>query len=198
MGRTRLRTAVERTQAFTDSCTTPTAPAHWRLTIGEGYTEPDRALDARVADQFGPGTQVPIPAERGAEAVSFMEEIQQQPPQHQVNARYWLQVFLNFAVRDPATGDLLAGQDPQRFHHVVYEGWSGQPLGTSGLTLSLNRSAALSLNLCLPGVGGQRLTEITRRLQGHLPVRLSAKHWKLWTPTRTGSFKGRNIPSPLA
>ncbi len=44
----------------------------------------------------------------------------------------------------------------------------------------------------------ERLAEAARRLQAHLPVRMSAKHWRRRRLTRDGSsYRSARIPSPL-
>lgn len=83
---------------------------------------------------------------------------------------------------------------PGRYAGVEYV-WS-VPLGTSSLSLSIHKSASPAINLCIPDADDELLHRIVPWPQDYLPFKMSAKQWRTWTPTKTGSFKSRRIPPP--
>ncbi|PMR59548.1 hypothetical protein C1A38_18995 [Verrucosispora sp. ts21] len=97
---------------------------------------------------------------------------------------------------DARTGQPYEGVSPQMCGGFAVDGY-GRLLGASGVRASVGTSASsLSLWLSLPG--DERLAEAARRIQAHLPVRMSAKHWRRWHLTRDGSsYRSTRIPSPL-
>ncbi len=96
---------------------------------------------------------------------------------------------------DPVDGAAYPDLTPDAFGRFAVDGY-GRLLGGSGIRASIgNAASSLSLWLNLPA--DERLSPGARHLQDHLPFRLSAKHWRLWRPTRSGdSYLGTRIPSP--
>ena len=109
-------------------------------------------------------------------------------------APVWLRTSCAFRILDPGSGNPLPGQDPERFNGLEYENLAR--LGTSRLQLNLSSHASLGIDLCLPDLDDRELARLATWLQGNLPCKLSPKHWKRWTPTKSGSFVGRKIPAP--
>jgi hypothetical protein len=109
-------------------------------------------------------------------------------------ARIWLRADCTFRVHDPETGRVLPSQDSERYGGFEYE-WR-VPLGISRLALNLSNSASLGIDLRLPDADEETLARLVPWLQANLPCRFSARHWKRWTPTKTGSFKASKIAPP--
>ncbi|MCK0093828.1 hypothetical protein MWU77_23965 [Rhodococcus sp. F64268] len=98
---------------------------------------------------------------------------------------------------DPATGDAYAEVSVEDSGRFVVDGY-GRTLGASGVRATIG-STASSLSLWLSFPGDHRLPAAAAHVQEHAPVRLSAKHWRRWTPSRTGDgYRSIRIPSPLA
>jgi len=97
---------------------------------------------------------------------------------------------------DPDTRAPYPDITPDMFGGFAVDGY-GRTLGESGIRATLgNAASSLSLWLNLPA--DERLSSGARHLQDHLPFRLSAKHWRLWRPTRRGdSYRSNKIPSPV-
>ena len=195
LGRMALRTAYDRTIAFLRSCTEQAEPLRYSLSLMDylGRAAPSvDGLETELRRRFG--DDAAIPAARVAEALNFMESIHPQATDQAGLATVWFWVHSRFRILDPATGRPFAGQDPERYGRVEYE--YGAALGTSGLRLMLHNRATIGIELCIPDADEERLRQVVPWLQRHLPFKLSSKHWKEWTPTRSGSFKGRKRPAP--
>lgn len=98
---------------------------------------------------------------------------------------------------DPGSQTPWAGLEPAAFAGYAVDGY-GRTLGVSGLRATYGTSgSSLSVWLNLPT--DERLPVAARHVQDHLPMRLSAQHWRLWRPTTTGDgFRSSKITSPLA
>lgn len=190
LGRMRLRAAHERTIGFLNTCCELANPlAYEFFLVDQAPTDP--GIEREFRDRFGEG---PVSNDRVADALDFLEEIEPQPSDQGL-APIWLAAKGKFKILDPDTGKPLPGQDSARFAGKEYQ-WES-PLGTSGMKLSLSNTGALSIDLCLPDVDDIELARLATWLQSHLPCKLSPKHWKRWTPTKSGtSFVGRKIPPP--
>jgi len=101
------------------------------------------------------------------------------------------------ALLDPATGEPYPDITPEAFGRFAVDAY-GRRLGVSGVRASIGTTASsLSLWLNLPA--DERLARAARHIEEHVPVRLSAKHWRAWRPTRDGSgYRSVKIASPLA
>lgn len=97
---------------------------------------------------------------------------------------------------DPDTRTPYPDITPDAFGRFAADGY-GRLLGGSGVRATLG-TAASSLSLWLNLPADDRLPAGARHLQEHLPFRLSAKHWRLWRPTRSGdSYRATKIRSPI-
>jgi hypothetical protein len=187
-----LRAAYERTSQFLSTCTESVTPTDFRFIFGRAGVRPERWKEAELHRRFGEGDSIDIHPDRVDDALNFLEEIGPQPNNDLGNI--WFTVNARFHIIDPDTGKPLPGQNPDRYGGVEYQ-WD-DPLGTSRLTLNLHSRASLAIDLCIPDADDERLARVIPWLQANLPCKLSPKHWMQWTPTKTGSFKGRKIPSP--
>ncbi|MBD3782016.1 MAG: hypothetical protein IE926_03515 [Micrococcales bacterium] len=193
LGRMPVATAYERTLHFLSSCTRLLLPPTHRLLvsdIGVPLRPPERA---ELRRRFGDGDLIDLQPEQIPDALGFLADIS--PPTAKQMGGLWLTVDARFRILDPQTGGLLPGQDPERYAGVQYQ-WD-DPLGSSRLALSLHSRATLAVDLCLPDADDAVLDRVLPWLQTNLPCKLSSKHWMHWTPTKTGSFKGRKMASPL-
>ena len=196
LGRMSRRLAFERTLDFLSSCTEPAGGLTYSMMLvkvaGPGrppeLPEAERQLRVRFSDPAR------LAAHEVADALTFMDEIAPQPTNQWGLAPIWFRVGSTFRIKDPGTGRALPGQVQERFRGVEYA--SGVPLGTSGLGLSLHNHASLAVNLCIPDPDQDTVGRVVPWLQEHLPFRLSPKQWRLWTPTKTETFRARAIPVP--
>lgn len=193
LGRMSRRTAYERTIAFLDQCTVPDAERACAISfVADGVSPrvtPPAGLRDNVERRFGRSGD--IPESRIGDALDFMEEIAPQATNVYGMASVWLTMQCRFRLLDPGTGLPLPGQDPRRFGGAEYV-WS-VPLGESGLLLSLHNQAALAVDLCIPDATEELLRRLIPWLAASLPFKFSPKHWRVWTPTKAGSFRGRRL-----
>lgn len=193
LGRIGVRAAYERTLAFVGACVVVDGATDPRFTIQHVPSLQDpRIWEPPFRERFGGGTDrlVAVSENRVDEAITFLEQIHPQPQNQWGMAPLWLSMHWDIALVDPRSGQPFAGQDPSRYAGVTYE---GVPLGASRLRLMLSNSASLGVTLCLPDIDDDGLRLVIPWLQEHAPFRFAAKHWKRWTPTKSGSFIGRKI-----
>jgi hypothetical protein len=191
LGRMPARVAYARTMAFLEACTERIGAVEYQFAhndVIQGLGLPHNPLQkARVNALFGSGV---FGVERVAEAFDFLDEISPQPERFDVTPiSLWTRS--TFRILDPATGAPIPGQDPNLFSGAEYE--SNVPLGTSGLRLIIYNRASLAIELCIPTADEALLHRIVPWLQASLPFKFSPKQWRIWTPTRGGSFKGRKL-----
>lgn len=193
LGRMSRRVAYERTMSFLRTCTEPHGPVTYAFDLPFVPERPPiRALEHELKRRFG--RDLEVPEERIDDALDFLDAIDPQPTNPWGMAPIWLTGTSNFHILDPATGHPLPGQDPGRFGGAEYQ--AGVPLGTSGMRLILENRALVAIELCLPDPDEALLSRVVPWLQRYLPCRLSAKQWRAWMATKTGSFKARRIPAP--
>lgn len=125
---------------------------------------------------------------------AFLEEVDPQPSNQWGMAPLWLTTSWKVAILDPTTGEPFVGQDASRYLGVEYE-WQ-VPLGVSRVRLNLSNHASMGIEMCLPDIDDARLKELLPFLQSRAPFRFSAKHWRRWVPTKSGSFRAQKI-TPL-
>lgn len=192
LGRMSRRDAYERTIAFLDTCTQPVGSIEHKFTV---HNVPELApvlgLERELRRRFGDYSN--IAAERVADALAFLDGIDPQPTNKWGMAPLWFSAGCRFRVIDPSTAGPLPGQNLERFNGLEYE-W-GVPLGTSSLHLSLHNRASFGIDLCIPDADDEVLRRVVPWLQDYLPFKFSPKHWRVWTPTKTGSFKARKMPA---
>ena len=194
LGRMSRRLAYERTMSFLRTCTQPMGPLACSFALHDvPELPPDPRLGRELKHRFGGDAS--IRAERVGEALDYLDEIDPQPTNPWGMAPIWFTAASSFLILDPGSGQPLPGQDPERFGGVEYE-W-GVPLGSSGLRVILDNGARIAIELCLPDPDEAMLRRVVPWLQRNLPFRFSAKQWRAWTPTKTGSFKARKMEAPV-
>jgi hypothetical protein len=195
LGRMSRQVAYERTTSFLQTCTELVSPTQYTFQVHD-VPELSRQVDLEVEleRRFGQGKRVSVPANRVDEALELLDDIHPQPTNQWGMAPIWFRAQSSFQIVDPATGHVLSGQHAERFAGAEYV-WS-VPLGTSDLSLILNNSASLGIDLCIPDADSELLQRIVPWLQDHLPFKMSAKQWRSWTPTKSGSFKSRRMAAP--
>jgi hypothetical protein len=99
----------------------------------------------------------------------------------------------SFRLAEPTTGVVLPGQDPEMYGR--FSPRPGSCLGISQLYARISDRSSLSLFLNFPfDEQAEAFQALASHVQTHLPVRLSARHWKQWRPTKAGSsYVGRRI-----
>jgi hypothetical protein len=187
------RVAYDRTVAFLRTCTEPAAQADYSFKVHDvPELQPYPRFNAELWRRFG--HYVTIDENRVRDALDFLDEIDPQPTNKWGMAPVWFTARFDLRILDPSTGRPLPGQDPARFHGVEYE-W-GVPLGSSRLRLILHNRAQVGIELCMPDADEDVRGRVVPWLQHHLPFKFSHKQWRVWTPTRSGSFKGRRLAAP--
>jgi hypothetical protein len=193
LGRMPRRVAYQRTVTFLQTCTEPAGPADYSFRandVPEMQSVPH--LEWELGRRFGQFES--IEPERVDAALDFLDEIDPQPTNQYGMAPIWFTAASNFRILDPATGSPLPGQNALRFRGAEYE--PGRSLGSSALRLILHTHAAIAIELCIPDADEDVLCRVVPWLQQHLPFKFSPKQWRAWTPTKTGSFKGRKMAAP--
>lgn len=195
LGTMSRRVAYERTMTFLRTCTQPAGPISYSFGVNDvPELRPIPQLERELKRRFG--SYASIPAERVGDALDFLDEIHPQPTNRWGMAPIWFWSTSAFRILDAATGEPVPAQDPGRFRGVEYA--FGVPLGSSGLRLILENTARIGIEMCLPYPDDALLRRVVPWLQHHLPCKLSAKQWRAWTPTKTGSFKSRRMAAPQA
>ncbi len=193
LGRMSRRAAYQRTIAFLQACTQPVGAIDYTFKVHDvPELGPVPGLERELKRRFG--NHVGLQEDRVPDALDFLDDIDPQPTNQWGMAPVWFSVMSKFRILDPTTGRPLPGQDPKRFHGVEYEGTV--PLGTSGLRVILHNRALLAIELCIPDADEDLLRRVVPWLQENLPFRFSPKQWRAWTPTKSGSFKGRKTIAP--
>ncbi len=195
LGRMSRRDAYQRTMTFLETCTELDGPIdhHFALPPVSGLPRASE-LEAQVKRRFGKDRRIEV--SKVPEALAFLDEIDPQPVNPWGMAPVWLWTIARFRILDPATGQPIPGQDPRRFNATTAS--SGVALGANDLRLILSDKAALGINLCLPDADEDLLGRVVPWLQAYLPFRFSPKQWRAWTPTKTGGWKARKLPSTPA
>lgn len=194
LGRMSRRTAYARTIGFLDACTVADGARDYAMSFPADRVyptvQPPPGLRERVQRQFGRTGD--ISDANVGDALDFLDEIAPQPTNNIYGlAAVRLTMRCRFRVLDPGTGRPVPGQDPERFAGAEYA--RSTPLGTSGMLLSIHNQAALSIDLCIPDATTELLRPLVPWLEANLPFKFSPKHWRVWTPTRTGSFRARKL-----
>lgn len=193
LGRMSHAKAYAVTEQFIEKCTTVTQRDEPLLKLQQvPELDVPESITTAVREVFGGPSGGRTSAERG---IRFLEEIAPQPTNAWGMAPVWLFSQATVQINDPATGAPLSGQDPAAFNGVEYV-WS-VPLGRSHVRLILNNRASLAVELCVPNSDPNVLRRVVPWLQENLPFRFSAKHWRAWIPTNSGTFVARKMPDPL-
>ncbi len=190
LGALSRRAAYEQTMAFLRTCTRTDGPVTCMFRVND-VPQLGRvpSLERELTRRFPVGTD--LGQARVPEALDFLDQIDPQPVNRWGMAPVWFWVRAGFKILDPLTGQLLPGQDPARFAGVEYQ--AAVLLGTSGLHLILHNRAQLGIELCIPSTDEAVLSRIVPWLQASLPCRLSPTQWRMWTPTKAGTFKSRRL-----
>lgn len=193
LGRTGLRDAHARTQAFVDACMIEIEPRRQFFNLVKVPELPDLpAWAPQLWERFsrGDGRTVPVADSDVGDALSFLDDVDPQPRNQWGVSPLRLCTNWTVALLDPSTGEPFPGQNPGRYPRSDYEGLS---LGESRVQLVLHNSASVSVSLCFPDLDDTRLKEVLASFQQNAPFKFSRKHWKRWTPTKTGSFRSVTI-----
>ncbi|MGG7100107.1 hypothetical protein [Rhodococcus sp. 24CO] len=194
--------AFQRLQTFLEACTEPVSLPSWTFEIYKGGPPvPTEQLSAIATELCGgprhrsqTHTQWNVPPGSVNEALDALVDSDAVT----THGRSLAALTYSAPVRliDPNTRVPYPDITPDAFGRYAVDGY-GRILGESGMRATLgNAASSLSLWLNLPA--DQRLSPGARHLQDHLPFRLSAKHWRLWRPTRSGdSYRSNKIPSPI-
>jgi hypothetical protein len=190
LGRMSRRAAYERTSAFLTTCTEPITKPRYSFRV---HQVPDLRLDPRFERDLTLRFRNHFDLLDGevAAALDYLDAIDPQPTNAYGMAPVWLTVTSAFRVLDPTTGRPLPGQDAERYFGTLFQ--RDLPLGSSRLALSLHNQAALSVDLFIPDARDETLARVIPWLQQNLPFKMSQKHWKIWTPTKSRSFKARKL-----
>ncbi|WFR73049.1 hypothetical protein P9209_04295 [Prescottella defluvii] len=196
--------AFQRLQRFVDACADPASPASWALVIYAGgpHASTER-LVALATERFGgPRYRAqthtewnvrPESVNHALDALIAVGPDAVTPHGHSLAA---LTYSTPVRLIDPETRVSYPDITPDACGRFAVDGY-GRLLGDSGIRATLG-TAASSLSLWLNLPADDRLAPGARHLQDSLPFRLSAKHWRLWRPTRSGdSYRANKIPSPV-
>ena len=109
-----------------------------------------------------------------------------------VAERLRLKLQWKFRLRDPDTRELLPGQDTlPRLNN-----FPGGRADSSTVALTLGPPTALDLWFVFPWAEpDERFRAYVTRLAAELPVRLGARGWRQWRPTRAGTWKASKLAS---
>ncbi|WP_405109334.1 hypothetical protein OG559_28345 [Micromonospora sp. NBC_01405] len=196
--------AFQRLQSFVNACAEPVSSASWAFEVAAGGPPAStEQLVALATEHFGgpryrarTHTEWNVPPESGDHALDALIAVG--PDAVTAHGRSLAALTYSTPVRliDPDARTPYPDITPDAFGRFAVDGY-GRLLGDSGIRATLG-TAASSLSLWLNLPADQRLSPGARHLQGHLPFRLSAKHWRLWRPTRSGdSYRSTKIPSPV-
>lgn len=196
--------AFQRLRGFIDACTEPVSSVSWAFQIATGG--PPAATEQLVAlatERFGgprhraqTHTEWNVPPESVNHALDVLVAVG--PDAVTTYGRSLAALTCSTPVRllDPDTRAPYPDITPDACGRFAVDGY-GRLLGGSGIRATLG-TAASSLSLWLNLPADDRLSLGARHLQDHLPFRLSAKHWRLWRPTRSGdAYRATKIPSPI-
>ena len=194
LGTLGFRDAYEKTSAFIDACTVEISPRTQRFLFPD-VPELEEKLEWKrdFRKRFGGWgrSEVRVSDDGVEAALSFLEEVDPQPQNPWGMAPLWFTTSWQIHLRDPATDEPYPGQDAGRFDGTEYA-WR-VPLGVSHVRLILSNKASLGIELCIPDLDDAGLAILIPALQEHAPFRFSAKQWRRWTPTTTGTFASRVI-----
>ncbi|MDZ7917184.1 MAG: hypothetical protein U5O16_36030 [Rhodococcus sp. (in: high G+C Gram-positive bacteria)] len=194
--------AFRRLQTFLESCTEPVSLPSWTFEIYKsGPSEPTAQLSLFATELFGgPRYKAQTHTEWNVPPGSVNEALDALVGCDAVTTHGRSVAALTYSVPvrliDPNTRAPYPDITPDACGRFAVDGY-GRTLGESGIRATLgNAASSLSLWLNLPA--DERLSSGARHLQDHLPFRLSAKHWRLWRPNRSGdSYRSNKIPSPV-
>lgn len=196
--------AFERLRGFVEACTEPMPSPSWAFEISAcGPPASTEQLVALATERFGgpshrarTHTAWNVRPDAVGHALDALVAVG--PDAVTTHGRSLAALTYSTPVRllDPDTRAPYPDITPDAFGRFAADGY-GRPLGGSGVRATFG-TAASSLSLWLNLPADDRLPAGARHLQEHLPFRLSAKHWRLWRPTRSGdAYRATKIRSPL-
>ena len=195
--------AFQRMQRFVEACTEP-ASQSWRFEIYTGGPPASTEQLSTLATELFGGprlrsqtqTEWNVPPESVNHALDALIAVGTGAVTTYGRSLAALTCSTSVRLIGPSTSAPYPDVTPDAFGRFTVDGY-GRLLGESGIRATLgNAASSLSLWLNLPA--DERLSPGARHLQDHLPFRLSAKHWRLWRPTRNAnSYRSSKIPSPV-
>ncbi|CAM2847431.1 hypothetical protein RHDE110596_03865 [Prescottella defluvii] len=196
--------AFRRVQGFLETCAEPVSSVSWSFRIAAGGPPASTEQLVAVATECFGGprhrarthTEWNVPPAAVDRAVAVL--VTTGPGAVTTHGHSLAALTCSAQVRlvDPAGSAAYPDITPDAFGRFVVDGY-GRLLGASGLRATLG-TAESSMSLWLNFPADERLSPGARHVQDHLPFRLSAKHWRLWRPTRSGdSYRADRIPSPV-
>lgn len=206
----RATDAYERVQRFLTACTEPVGTNHdanetwsFRLNADGPVAQTEELRDFAANRLGGVRSTARTHREWGVRAESVTEVLEVLTASGPSAVTKYgaplaaLTISLPVRLLDPRTRAPWAGLTPEAFGGFEVDGY-GRRLGASGVRATCGTSAsALSLWLNLPA--DAHLVDAARHVQANVPFALSAKHWRLWQPTRAGDgYRASKIASPLA
>ncbi|WP_433674179.1 hypothetical protein [Microbacterium gorillae] len=196
--------AYERVDAFVTQCTLPEGDTSFVFRLWAGGTADRTARWQEWATAVLGGVRRTQPSYRewnvrADDVVTVLEELATADAED-VTRHGGSLVALSRStavrLRDPATGEAYVDVDAAASGGFAADGY-GRVLGASGVRATFG-SAASTISLWLSFPGDERLASAAGHVQAHAPVRLSAKHWRRWSPTRGDGYRSARISSPLA
>ena len=196
--------AFRRVRSFVEECTAQASPPSWVFRVAAGG--PPAATEHLVAlatDRFGgprhrARTHTEWNVAPGAvdHALDMLGTAGPDAVTSHGHSLAALTCGMRVDLLDPLARAPYPDITPDAFGRFAVDGY-GRLLGASGVRATVG-TAASSVSLWLNLPAADRLAPAARHLQDHLPFRLSAKHWRLWQPTRSGdAYRSTKIPSPV-
>ncbi len=195
---------------FLAACLLPETPPEWGMRLLRAGQDADAVSAARAAEETvsatlgGPSARQRalvewrLPAERLGDALQLLAAASPAAGSAAPASRGQLAITVRASggLIDPGTGARYPDLSAEHCGGFAVDGY-GRKLGVSGLRGTFAAgSSKLSMWLVFPA--DERLRGAARHVQEHAPVPLSAKHWRRWTLTRTGSgYRSAKLVSPL-
>jgi len=196
--------AFQRVLTFADACTEPVSAPSWvfRVVAG-GPPASTEHLVSLATERFGgprhrarTHTEWNVASDAVNDALDALGTAGPDAVTSHGHSLAALTCAMRVDLLDPHTRAPHSDMNPDAFGRFAVDGY-GRLLGASGVRATVG-TAASSLSLWLNLPADDRLSPTAGHVQAHLPFRLSAKHWRLWRPTRTGdAYRSTKIPSPV-
>jgi hypothetical protein len=194
---------------FLDTCTHPIGPREAMVLVYEsvgGALASVQAAKTSAIARFGPPhSRIAVTGasrirehawlfdpDRVPDALEWLAG-QSSVPSIATGAGCVVSVQARFRLKDPDSGEVLPFQSAELYGQQELR--HGLRLGDSIMYARLGVKSTCLLTLCLPYVDvSSELLRLVGALQGHLPFKLSVKHWSRWQLNSTGrSYYARKV-----